>query len=132
MPDTHPLPPAVPYADLSVRHQCYSDIIVTAAEGGIAYWASCRDYRHEVDGVAVGACVRVRDAEDRSEPRRLITVGSIARAFARVARGEGIPQSRQAYWLRAYREAGDGSWDYDAEDADVLVQVAAYGDIVFG
>jgi hypothetical protein len=128
------MPPAMtpttdtPYATLSTRQQAYSDVIVTAVEGGINYWARCKDYRwQDASGTENAASVAVRvDGEWKT-----ITTREIASAFSKLSKGEVLPR-QNAYWRKAYRDVATGDWDYDAADADVIFQIAALDDVVYG
>lgn len=126
---------ATPFSALTVRQQEYSNIIITAVEGGSNYWASFRDYRWQTeDGDEVAASVSVRDREEPTEQRKTVTIREIASAFSRLARGEAgeALAHQRPKWAKAYREIADGNWDYDATDADILMQVAVYGTVHFG
>ena len=122
------------FSALTISQQEYSNIIITAVEGGSNYWASFRDYRHHVDGEEVAATVSVRDREEPTEQRKTVTIKEIASAFSRLARGEAgeALAHQRPKWAKAYREIADGNWDYDATDADILMQVAVYGTVHFG
>lgn len=126
-------PTPTAYASLTPRQRAYSDIIVNAVEGcGIQYWASVRDYRTRSEsGEEIAASVRVRDIEDPSEKRTTVTIREIASAFTKLANGEAQPHQQQK-WRQAHRDVVVGNWDYDTSDADTLIQIAVYGEVVFG
>lgn len=109
------------------RNQFYSDIIVTAMAGGIYYWAADKHY-NRVDEKNVS--VRVRDMGDPDEPWTLIDNDAIGRALSMLKDGKVKTGRGQKFWAEVYRTM-EGA-DIDADDADVIVQVACYGEIVFG
>ena len=77
--------------------------------------------------------------EDGAESKTIDTA-AIRTAMAKLGRGEGYsnrpdvetPEWWTRKWRKAYKECGDGSWDFDASDADVVVQVACFGEVVYG
>lgn len=109
------------------RNQFYSDITVTAVEGGIYYWADFKDYDHTN---LADVAVRVRDMEDPDEPWTLINNDTIGRALSMLKDGKVKTGRGQKFWSEVYRTMDAGN--IDASDADVIVQVACYGEIVFG
>lgn len=140
------------------RNQFYSDIIVTAAEGGCYYWADFKEYnRPDMTGHfqccdapadmghmfgcpeksekinhnnAANVSVKVRDMGDPDEPWTLIDNDAIGRALSMLKDGKVQTSRGQKFWAEVYRTM-EGA-DIDADDADVIVQVACYGEIVFG
>lgn len=138
------------------RNQFYSDIIVTAAEGGCYYWADFKDYnRPDMAGHfqccnspadmghmfgcpenaksnhnAANVSFKVRDMGDPDEPWTLINNDAIGRALSMLKEGKVKTGRGQKFWAEVYRTMDAGN--IDASDADVIVQVACYGEIVFG
>lgn len=125
------------------RTQMYRHILVTAIEGGINYWAHVLHYKHDMDGRFYGIgpkchAVIVED-KDGAEPR-IIDTESIRKAMAILYKGGGYstrpeveaPDWWKRKWRRAYQDCADGSWDYDCTDADTVVQVACFGEVVYG
>ena len=128
----------------SLRRQTYSDIIVTAVEGGIGYWSQCRNYRWQDDnGEEIPATVEVRECEEDGVPCGdwiKVTPDTIASALSRMSRGEGFsgnpkrpaPEWWTRKWRKAYRDCATGDFDFDASDADTIFQVAALGVLTYG
>ena len=125
------------------RTQMYRHILVTAIEGGINYWAHVLRYKHDMHKVTCECgprchAVIVEDA-DGAEPRTIDTA-AIRKAMAILYKGGGYstrpeveaPDWWKKKWRRAYQDCADGSWDFDACDADVVVQVACFGEVVYG
>lgn len=111
----------------TARSKFYSDIIVTAAEGGCYYWASVRGYNNtHRDNVSF----KVRDCEDPEEDWTTINNNAIASALSKLKEGKVKTRRGQKFWAYVYRTMNAGN--IDASDADVIVQVACYGEIVFG
>lgn len=109
-----------------VTPQQICDMFITAVEGGSAYWCSAMtfhkqgkpaNYQHEGTFIGYVWHVFVLPSEKPDdEPYYQITPSSLALAF------KAMPVRMNA--------VVDGS--YDADDADALIQQAAFGDIVFG
>jgi len=112
-------------ADLTPLGRLVQAVICNAAEGGSTHWGLIRNYRHHVDGVEVPASFEVRDMEDPADPWNTITSEKITEALKRCA----ATGPRAFRYRQALRNPDDA--DFDAEDADVLVQVAAYGSVTF-
>jgi len=120
---------------MNITDQNIDDIICTAFEGGINYWCRCANVadadwhgaEYASDVVSRGGTLFVIDDED---PKRelLLTkekmIASIPIVFQRVMdkRGAGRRSSLEE-WL-------DG--EYDAGDADMIIQQALFGEIIYG
>lgn len=112
------------------RHQQYANILITGVEDGIWHWAQV--YKYETgEETNTTPKVTLRD-QWGDEPRKELCIVNIAAAFNMLKSGKASSGKGVDYWKRAYKEVGTGDWDYDAEDADILIQVAMYGEIVYG
>lgn len=125
------------------RTRMYRDILITAIEGGINYWASVLHYDPDIDyathdsGDGIHAVI-VEDADGAKS--QTIDTKAIRSAMSKLHKGEGYslrshvetPEWWKKKWRKAYRECADGSWDFDAADADQIVQVAVFGEVVYG
>lgn len=114
-------------ATLTARQQFLNDVLITAVEGGINYWAEVSDYDHG-DDVRV-ASVRILDLEDGREYR--LTAKMLANPIMQIINGP--VQVRDDIRIAIF----DGerlldAAEIDAECADVIVQVALFGRIVYG
>jgi len=119
------------------RDQLYFDLFQTALEGGINHWSQCSMYYWEAEyGVedlqGFRADVHPVDSEDDEDwDRMVIDRRVIARGYTlattlwrgRVSWSTGKPPV-------VIRE--DTDWDYDAGDADVIVQLGLFGDVTYG
>jgi hypothetical protein len=110
--------------------QFLSDVIVTAVEGGINYWSEIKSYKIR-DGVA--ECqVRIDPRVDNSDNNwHILSPSGIKSGILKINRGN-------TELCKDYRKQIAGAWatkdagDIDAPLADVIVQVALYGEIIFG
>lgn len=91
-----------------------ADILVTAVEGGIGYWATVDTYAPSI-GTAI-----LRDRYENTIHR--LTAGWLLTAAGKVL--QQYPNTRAAGYIR--------QGDIDAEAADVIVQVAVHGEILYG
>lgn len=116
------------------RTQFLADILCTALEGGIGYWAQASVYRHSGDPAATLAVVHEYDdaADDYSPDRLEITPDAIAIGISRIRRGDlrNVTEYRRRDVLAAWRDNDAG--DVDSDLADTIVQVALFGDVVYG
>lgn len=103
----------------------YKDIIITAVEGGINYWANVYEYDWEA-GHAV-----IFDLEGDDVPRYELDVDVIARGVALVVNDEANINST----IAGYITAGAAEYDagmIDAWAADAVVQLGLWGKVVYG
>jgi len=91
-----------------------SDMLAIAVEGGINYWAHVVSY----DDLRA----TVLDAEDEGSKSVTVTAADMARAAKTVC--AMYPNTRGAGYIRQD--------NIDAEAADMIFQVAAFGDIIYG
>ncbi|GBF17403.1 hypothetical protein Br6_04809 [Rhodococcus sp. Br-6] len=132
------------------RTEFLTDVFVTAMEGGVSFWARVLEYRHSDTPRAV--LVRTEDLalDDDSlqwlpvegAERLTVDLDVIARGLNRItaAAAEEIRYLPERYRLlvsAANREndmmPADGRHsDIDASIADSIVQVALFGEVVYG
>lgn len=121
------------------RTQLLVDVITTAVEGGVNYWASVSRYvwgPHDVQSTeAPHAAATLHDNEDTANGHFELTVDAMARAFDLLCERRDIVGVGDSDWRRRmtamYLEP-DGEHDFDAGDADALVQIAWFGDVRYG
>ena len=109
------------------RKEFLSDVVITAVEGGIGYWAEVKDYQFGSDEAS--AMIRVNDDPDM--PWRTLSIHTIQRGIKRLATGKyGINQTLLDWIVggSATNEAGN----IDSDCADVIVQVGILDEIVYG
>ena len=128
----------------SDRQDAYRDILITAIEGGINYWAYVNDYEPDCDapdykaGANCHAVISVRYAEDFPEVQKVrVTEATIRKGFNILRNGGGhhvkpAPEWYHRKWRDAYRKCATGEWDYDAGDADSILQAGLFGEVVYG
>lgn len=114
------------------------DLFVTALEGGIGYWSTCSRYRWaKPDGDPqnpvsdlVGFHAVIEETEDDDKPEHRIDRDLIIKGLAGLkdALGEDSERYQRIKAAEKARDCGQ----LDAEDADVVVQVGLFNDIVYG
>ena len=122
---------------VTARDQLFFDLFTTALEGGIGYWSECSAYHWELDGVegtydVQGFRADVYDAEE-DDAEKLVIDRSV------IARGYRLATSREWRNKLAWSSdkppiviTADTDWDYDAGDADLVVQLGLFGEVVYG
>lgn len=124
----------------------YSDIIITAVEGGTNYWAYVSQYQwSDIDPEQTRAYLadmeeydedRTQSPEDHEKegnPWNLVTLDTVSKAFGIIMGPKediGLNDSLRARYSRAYREKDCG--DIDAGDADNIVQIGIFEKVVYG
>ena len=119
-----------------ISDQVAGDVLTGALEGGIGYWsAASMIWRGGLDGAVddlTVTSVRLSDAEGEDAFKPVVVdVEAVRRGIELVA----TPDFKAAKVHKAAARAllaGDEEYDYDAGDADVIVQAAVFGEIVFG
>lgn len=110
--------------------QFFYDILTTAAEGGIAYWADYRVKRAE--DLSVTEIYDLSDAESGEQFPDYVDVFDIFRAVQDVV----ARRAKVSSWVReavlSDVETGESGCRIDADVADVLVQLALFGEVVYG
>lgn len=117
------------------RTQFLADILTTAVEGGINYWAEVSDYTWDFDNPGV-AFVRVYciEDDDLTPPEGVpVDIEKIAKAIARILDPQ-IPTDLSATNVKMIRDASkeNDAGDVDADLADCIMQVAVLGDVIYG
>lgn len=102
---------------VQIDHQFLLDLMTTAVEGGINYWGAVIDLNRDSDLNVLN--FEVTDFE--GEEAYTYSVDSIAMLNA-------LQALIKAYPWRVKMLDGD----YDAEDADCVVQFACFGELVYG
>lgn len=124
---------AMPNAGVPINH--LADILCAALEGGIGYWSCADDIKRvDVPDDAVGwryESARLFDAEDTDKDLGILTLDTIALGMQRIIRGETKVRTdiRQRV---AMMVLDPENTDYDADDADAIVQAGMFNEIVYG
>jgi hypothetical protein len=125
------------------RERFLADVIVTAVEGGIGYWSQVSDYRwwsdliggHNATAVFETSVIvypLLDDESGYSVNGVPVGIDSIARAIERIKSDRSIRLS-DAYLARILiADRDNDAGNLDSDDADVIVQVAVLGDVIYG
>lgn len=117
----------------------FFDLFTTALEGGINYWSECGTYRPwKADGTEDydGFHAVIYDAEDDS-----IEIGPLHINRDVIARGYNhaiTSHKDKVRWSSGQRppyvvtEESRENWDFDADDADAIVQLGLFGEVRYG
>lgn len=121
----------------AVRPEALHGLFVTALEGGIGYWSVATRYRWSIPGTdgeddldGFHAVIEEVETGEDTPPVHRIDAACILRGLLHFAApGDGYRHVRQV--ARALL-LGDDEVDYDAEDADCIVQAGLFGEVVYG
>lgn len=106
------------------NQQFLADVLCTALEGGIGYWSECGMLKSDALGYVSAT---LYPAEDDDFPETVLTRESIQQGIEKVL----SPDFRVNPQIRAAIASGDAG-QIDADAADVIVQAACFGEIVYG
>lgn len=125
------------------REQFLANILTTAVEGGINYWAAVSEYRHEYCKPPVTIAetsVKVHEFEPEegetdengyAEEGVLVTIDTIAKGIGVLAKSTGYHAGYwKEFWLANRTNSEDG--DYDAGIADSILQAGIFGEVIYG
>ena len=116
----------------NIKSENVDDVMTTAAYGGITYWA-VEPSQADFDAAPKGAHTI---KEEESGDVFYLTPAKVKQAIVEVADGKhtnreiaGYVQSAFQYWTA---EDGIDCGDIDASAADCIVQVACFGEVIYG
>lgn len=112
--------------------EMFLDIFTTALEGGIGYWSECSEY-HWLNGDDEdyrGFFAVIHDTEDEGKTYR-IDRAVIAKGY-RLATTEWRDRISWSTGKPPLVITEDTDWDYDSFDADVIVQLGLFENVVYG
>lgn len=124
----------------------YTDILTTAVEGGIGYWSAASSYDWDcavedrgvtlvIDDVSADEVVIPTITSDVDTVTVRLTLRDIDRGVKKVI-GGAVPKTYSSLVENALtlRDTcpDNGLGDIDADVADIIVQVALFGKIIFG
>ena len=132
MSKIHPAP-TIDRGTARISQQEVDDLLCAAFEGGITYWCSRAETvgdwpegaEYLSDTLSRGATILLTDAEsafdseDEQPEVRTLTLSNFKRAVVIVAEKYG-------------QTVADFVEDHDADSADCVVQVAVFGEVVYG
>lgn len=141
MPTTVPVPAAINRLP-QAQQQLLWDLFVTALEGGIGYWSEASSYHiwkrdpHRLDDVdgtdpdLTGFCAAITDIEQGGD--FFITASIVLRGLRKFQRGaDGLGDRYDRPPQKLDPDAID-DWDFDAETADIVIQLGLFDQVVYG
>lgn len=133
---TQPVPATVTLTlTCEVNKAALHGVFVTALEGGIGYWSVCTKYHWslpdgEDDVEGFYADVEETETDEDDAPTHRIDAACILRGLLYFAQpGQGY---RHVHSVARAVLFGDEDVDYDADDADAIVQAGLFGEVVYG
>lgn len=119
---------------LTVSDQLLRDTLTIAIEGGVNYWAKGRRFER-LPNLEYVSCEIAELADEGSEPVKpgyhRVGPEALTRGF-QLALTPGIQLNSAIRAAIASAVAEDDGGQIDASAADVIVQLAIFGDIVYG
>lgn len=119
---------------ITARDRFLFDLFTTALEGGINYWAEVLSYHWEApegDDDLRGFSAEIIETEEDGEPRHRIDRKVIARGYKLAT----TKWRDRIHWSTAKPPVvvkDPAEWDFDASDADVILQLGLFGETVYG
>lgn len=118
-----------------------TDVLTIAVEGGIAYWVNEEIHDKRIKGVKIGrnkeldvlsiTFAQIDKMDKQPAADFILTRGLIREAMNKIHRGEVAINPDIRDWVATALRDNDAS-GIDADAADAIVQIAIYGEIVFG
>lgn len=114
------------------RESFLADVLTIAIEHGIDYWAEGRNSEQLPLPDLRWVSIEIRDAEDPDAEWLKIDLAAIECAIQNIITEDDIEINRELRKTIAGASATNDACDIDCIHADAIVQIAAYGKIVFG
>lgn len=114
------------------KQQFLYDVMTTAVEGGCAYWAVGRNVKRDADLNVLEFEVADMEDPDGEYGWQKITPEKIEKALFKILTGEVKIGSHIARMFCGFPHRCNDMCDFDADGADCAVQVAAFGELIFG
>ena len=112
------------------RNEFLTDVLSTAVEGGIGYWANVHAYRWTPENPAERHAT-VRDHQTARGAEIRVDLDALASAIRKIVAGEvNLADDYRRRIQLATRENDCG--ELDSLDCDAIFQVAALGDVIYG
>lgn len=113
------------------KDRLYLDLFTTALEGGIGYWSVCSEYHWQNDGEEdyAGFFAIVEDYEGPDVPIR-IDREVIRKGISLFVNDYSWPRCR--HWLLEAIQSNGDDGDFDADDADIIIQLGVFGEVRYG
>lgn len=115
-----------------IPEQLIRDIIITACEGGIGYWSQLESYDGPAIDEGAGLPLRLREMDDYGYGEwKTLDVPQVVEGLRKMIQER--PNSKVTHrFIEAIANYDSGDYDYDAGDADEVIQYAVLGDLVYG
>jgi hypothetical protein len=116
-----------------VSDEFLADILITAVEGGINYWAQVESYTHSRGPEYTRAMLTPADEDPRDWPAKHIVLDTtvILKGLQRVLNLEVGCGEEVLNWIISGTNNNDAG-EIDADAADVIVQAGIFGRLVYG
>lgn len=124
----HALPAAHTNA---ISDRLCADIMSTAIEGGIGYWAEATEIKRAASGNWDYAEYTLIDAEGDEDWQHVVNFNAVRRGIALLLAPEGRCTGSIKSAVSAAIRDDDGGM-IDADGADAIIQFACFGEIVYG
>lgn len=126
----------------SPREQMLNDLFTTGMEGGVGYWSQCSVYQwsdRTIEMNQINEFVAIiTDIEDEDEPEYRIDAEVIRTGIARFyehMRRLSQEGTANRYQWQAAKDMHHGKYDdldFDADTADMVIQLGLLGEIRYG
>ena len=113
------------------RIEFLTDILITAVESGIDYWAVVRNYSHERGTVEIAEDADESGVAPDDAEWHFVDVNVIERGLMRIKRPEFQINKTMRGWI-VTGDATNDACDIDALAADAVIQAALFGELVYG
>lgn len=118
--------------NIPVSRQTLRDLLCTAVEGGSNYWAEFRDCERTDDLDYIRVRVVEKEAStDKPRKNVYVTAEDLASGLERLAKVVTNEDTAHQFSAAGQHFAA-ALGDHDATTADVVLQMAVFGDVVYG
>lgn len=116
-----------------VSDEFLADILITAVEGGINYWAQVESYTHSRGPEYTRAMLTPADGEAGGWPAKHVVLDTtvVLTGLQRVL-GHKVGCGEEVMNWIVSGSLNDDAGEIDADAADVIVQAGIFGELVYG
>jgi len=111
----------------AARIKFLEDIVITAIEGGVNFWADVRDYNYSTPG---SVSARIRDSESVGE-WEVVNMDTIAKGLGLIRKNNDLVGDVYLGYIKTAESEKDAGI-IDADTATAIVEVALFGEVVYG
>lgn len=115
----------------SKRDEFLDDVVITAVEGGIGYWSICHSYKWANQPKVTAVIQETDELGIGFGPKITLDRKMVSEGIKAILSGETNVGDYLIKMVAAANATNDGG-EIDSDGADAIVQVACFGNLIYG